>query len=59
VILEGFSDAETGSLGTGVGSDSYGNHSALGVSVGGSLGIYDLLLLDAGNSVVSGTTVNY
>jgi hypothetical protein len=30
VILEGFSDAQTGSLGTGVGSDSYG----------GSLGIY-------------------
>ena len=40
VILEGFSDAETGSLGTGVGSDSYGNHSAVGVGVGGSLGIY-------------------
>jgi len=40
VILEGFSDAQTGSLGTGVGSDSYGNHSAVGVGVGGSLGIY-------------------
>ena len=40
VILEGFSDAETGSIGTGVGSDSYGGHSALGVGVGGSLGIY-------------------
>jgi len=40
VILEGFSDAETGSIGTGVGSDSYGNHSAVGVGVGGSLGIY-------------------
>jgi hypothetical protein len=35
---EGFSDAETGSLGTGVGSDSYGSHSAVGVGVGGSLG---------------------
>jgi hypothetical protein len=40
VILEGFSDAETGSIGTGVGSDSYGNHSAVGVGVGGSFGIY-------------------
>jgi len=40
VILEGFTDAETGSIGTGVGSDSYGNHSAVGVGVGGSLGIY-------------------
>jgi len=40
VILERFSDAETGSIGTGVGSDSYGNHSAVGVGVGGSLGIY-------------------
>lgn len=40
VILEGFSDSETGSLGTGVGSDSYGNHSAVGVGLGGSLGIY-------------------
>ena len=40
VILEGFSDTETGSLGTGVGSNSYGSHSAVGVGVGGSLGIY-------------------
>jgi hypothetical protein len=40
VILEGFSDAETGSIGTGVGSESYGNHSAVGLGVGGSLGIY-------------------
>ena len=40
VILEGFSDAEIGSLGTGVGSDSYGSHSAVGVGVGGSLGIF-------------------
>jgi hypothetical protein len=40
VILEGFSDSETGSIGAGVGSDSYGNHSAAGVGVGGSWGIY-------------------
>ena len=40
VILEGFSDSQTGAIGTGVGSDSYGQHSAVGVGVGGSLGIY-------------------
>ncbi len=40
VILEGFQDSETGSIGTGVGSDSYSGHSAVGVGVGGSLGIY-------------------
>ena len=40
VILEGFSDAETGSIGSGVGSDSYSRSSAVGVGVGGSLGIY-------------------
>ncbi len=40
VILEGFQDSETGSIGTGVGSDSYSSHSAVGVGVGGSLGIY-------------------
>jgi hypothetical protein len=40
VILEGFQDAQTGSIGSGVGSDSYSNHSAVGVGVGGSLGIY-------------------
>jgi hypothetical protein len=40
VILGDVSDRETGSLGTGVGSDSYSGHSAVGVGVGGSLGIY-------------------
>jgi hypothetical protein len=40
VILEGFSDAETGSLGTGAGSQSYSGHSAVGVGVGGSFGIF-------------------
>ncbi len=40
VILEGFSDTQSGSIGTGVGSDSYGNHSAVGVGVGGSIGIF-------------------
>ena len=40
VILEGFSDSETGSIGTGVGSNSYSRNSSLGVGLGGSLGIY-------------------
>jgi hypothetical protein len=41
VILEGFSDSQTGSVGTGVGSSSVSNNSAVGVGVGGSLGIYN------------------
>jgi hypothetical protein len=40
VILSNFSDSQTGSIGTGVGSESYGNRSAVGVGVGGSFGIY-------------------
>src|SRR6202047_3812788 len=40
IILEGFSDRETGSVGTGVGSDSYSRNSSIGVGVGGSLGIF-------------------
>jgi uncharacterized protein YbjQ (UPF0145 family) len=40
IILEGFSDRETGSLGTGVGGGSASSNSAVGVGVGGSLGIY-------------------
>jgi hypothetical protein len=40
VILQGFSDSQTGSVGTGVGSSSYSGNSATGVGVGGSLGIY-------------------
>jgi uncharacterized protein YbjQ (UPF0145 family) len=40
VILEGFSDSQTGSVGSGVGSDSVSRNSAVGVGVGGSLGIY-------------------
>jgi uncharacterized protein YbjQ (UPF0145 family) len=41
VILEGFSDSQTGSVGTGVGSSSVSGNSATGVGVGGSLGIYN------------------
>lgn len=40
LVLEGFQDSQTGSIGTGVGSDSFSSHSAVGVGVGGSLGIY-------------------
>ena len=41
LILEGFSDAQTASLGTGVGSTSYSRNSAVGVGVGGSFGIFN------------------
>ena len=40
VILEGFADRESGSLGTGVGSQSYSQNSSVGLGVGGSVGIY-------------------
>jgi hypothetical protein len=40
VLLEGFSDQQTGSVGTGVGSGSVSGNSASSVGVGGSLGIY-------------------
>lgn len=40
ILLGEVSDRQTGSLGTGVGSDSYSGRSAVGVGVGGSLGIY-------------------
>jgi hypothetical protein len=40
LILEDFSDRETGSLGTGVGGSSYSRNSSVGVGVGGSLGIF-------------------
>ncbi len=40
VILGDIADRQTGSLGTGVGSDSYSRNSAVGVGVGGSVGFY-------------------
>jgi len=40
LILEGFSDAQSVSVGTGAGSTSYSGHSAVGVGVGGSFGIF-------------------
>jgi hypothetical protein len=40
IVLDGFSDTRSGSIGTGVGSESYGRNSAVGVGVGGAFGIY-------------------
>lgn len=40
IILDGFSDAQTGSIGTGAGSQSYSGNTAVGVGVGGSFGIF-------------------
>jgi hypothetical protein len=40
IILEGFDDRQTGSIGSGVGSGSYSGNSAVGVGAGGSFGIY-------------------
>ena len=40
VILSSFSDSQSASIGTGVGSESYGRRSSVGVGVGGSFGIY-------------------
>jgi hypothetical protein len=62
VILEGFQDAQTGSIGAGGGSDSYSRSSSVGVGVGGSLGIYkktghgDAIYVPPGSSV--GTPLN-
>jgi len=39
VLLQGVQDQQTGSIGTGVGSSSYGPGSASGVGVGGSFAI--------------------
>jgi hypothetical protein len=41
VLLQGVQDQQSGSIGTGVGSSSYGGSSATGVGVGGSFGIYN------------------
>ena len=41
VLLQGVQDQQSGSIGTGVGSSSYGPSSSTGVGVGGSCGIYN------------------
>ncbi|MGO9037820.1 MAG: hypothetical protein ACLPX1_06390 [Steroidobacteraceae bacterium] len=40
VILEGMSDQQTGAIGGGSGSTSFSGNSAVGVGLGGSLGIF-------------------
>jgi hypothetical protein len=40
LVLQGFSDAQTASLGTGVGSESYSRSSSVGVGASGSFGIF-------------------
>jgi hypothetical protein len=40
IIVEGFSDRETGSLGSGGESDSASHNSAVGVGVSGSVGLF-------------------
>jgi hypothetical protein len=39
IILEGFDQTQSGSFGTGVGSDSYSRHGSVDVGVGGWLSI--------------------
>jgi hypothetical protein len=41
VLLQGVQDQQSGSIGTGVGSSSYGPGSSTGVGVGGSFGIFN------------------
>jgi hypothetical protein len=40
IILGDVADRQTGSIGSGIDSDSYSRNSAVGVGVGGSLGMY-------------------
>jgi hypothetical protein len=40
LVLQGFSDRQTASLGAGAGSESYGRSSAVGVGASGSFGVF-------------------
>jgi uncharacterized protein YbjQ (UPF0145 family) len=40
ILLQGMQDQQSGAIGTGMGSSSYGGGSAVGVGVGGSFGLY-------------------
>ncbi len=40
ILLQGVQTTQSGSIGTGVGSASYGGGSAVGMSAGGSFGLY-------------------
>lgn len=39
ILLQGVADTQSGSIGTGVGSTSYGSHSSVGGGVGGSFAL--------------------
>ena len=54
VLLQGVSDQQTGSIGTGVGSSSYGPSSATGVGVGGSFGLTNKATLGPGDLRAAG-----
>jgi hypothetical protein len=41
VLLQGVADQPSGSIGTGVGSSSYGGNSAVGVGVGSAFALYN------------------
>lgn len=41
ILLQAVQEQQSGAIGTGMGSSSYGGNSAVGVGVGGSFGIYN------------------
>jgi hypothetical protein len=41
ILLQGVQDQQSGAIGTGIGSSSYGSNSSVGGGIGGSLGIYN------------------
>jgi hypothetical protein len=41
ILLQGVQDQQSGAIGTGMGSSSYGGNSAVGVGVGGAFGLYN------------------
>ncbi len=41
ILLQGIQDQQSGAIGTGVGSSSYGSNSSVGGGIGGSFGIYN------------------
>ena len=40
LILEGYDEVQTGSIGSGAGTDSYSAHGSLSLGLGASVGIY-------------------
>ncbi|MGB6605488.1 MAG: hypothetical protein WA747_12005 [Steroidobacteraceae bacterium] len=41
ILLQGVQNTQSGTIGTGVGSSSYGGGGAVGMSAGGSFGVYN------------------